>query len=368
MSTTRENAPVRISGLDGLRAISILLVLMSHGWATIPSVGQWGWLEPYVGNASLGVTTFFVISGYLITHLLRNEWQQTGTISLRSFYIRRILRIWPAFYTYLIVVALLRSQGWIHTDYGDIGFAGAFLTNYEHLFRSATNDSYWFVGHFWTLSLEEQFYLLWPAAIVLVGLPRAPRIAGAIILAAPVLRVVSYFLWPDSRAQLSMMLHTAADPIMIGCLAALWQGQPSFESFLRRFAAWWWPLVASLAVLVGSAWFTGHFHGAYKLTLGVTFNSCAIVFLMLWVVRHPQSRLGSFLSTPVMRGLGVLSYSLYLWQQLFLTPMNHTLSGSFPLNLLACLAAAAASYCLIERPFLSLRRRFRPPAVMQAAR
>lgn len=348
----------RIPGLDGLRAVSILLVLIGHGATSISQDGRWMRLVPYVGNATLGVTTFFVISGYLITFLLRKEWEKTATIDIRAFYTRRVLRIFPAFYTFLFVVTLLRATGYITTTYSDIGVSGLFLTNYKHLFGLPTNDDYWFVGHFWTLSLEEQFYLFWPVTFLVFGIVRAPRIALSIVLLAPVIRVISYFAWPSARGQLAMMLHTAADPIMIGCLAALLQGRPRFERVMTRLSAWYWPLMAALFLFIGSAWLAERFRGMYSITVGMSLNGLCIAFIMLWIVTRPASLSCRLLSIPVVRHIGILSYSLYLWQQCFLTTKNSSWSGTFPLNFVACFIAAELSYWLIESPFLRLRGRF----------
>jgi peptidoglycan/LPS O-acetylase OafA/YrhL len=357
--SSQSRSDGRIAGLDGLRAISIVLVLIGHGSATIPSSYQFERYAPYLGNASLGVLTFFVISGYLITYLLRKEWEKTHTIRLQTFYLRRALRIFPAFYTYLLAIMLLRAGGWIDTTYGDIMAAGTYLTNYKARFSVPTNDDYWFVGHFWTLSLEEQFYLFWPATIFFLGLVRAPRAALLIVVATPIIRVASYFIWPSVRGQLGMMLHSAADPLMVGCLAALWQGHRTFEAVLNRFSSWIWPLLAAFFLLGVSPWLQVQFQGRYSMTIGWSLSAFAVVFILLWVVRNPESLLGRVLTTPVLRYIGILSYSLYLWQQLFLTTRNTGVFGQFPLNFVACFVAAQLSYVVVERPFLRLRDRFR---------
>jgi peptidoglycan/LPS O-acetylase OafA/YrhL len=359
-SPANEAAPRRIVGLDGLRAISILLVIVGHGWATLPAAADCADLAPYLGNATLGVTTFFVISGYLITHLLRKEWDQTGTIRLQSFYARRVLRIFPALYAYLLTLVLLRTAGWIDTTAGDLTVAATFLTNYRHVLPLPTNDDYWFVGHFWTLALEEQFYLLWPLLLVLVGITGGRRAAWLIVLVSPAVRVASYFLWPAARPQLGMMLHTAADPLMFGCLAALVQARPAVQRWLRARGSWAGVLATTLFLLVVSPWLATQFRGAYLMTVGRTLESVAVGYVLLWVVWHPQSRLTRVLSHPVLCHVGALSYSLYLWQQLFLTPRNTTWTGAFPVNVLMCVVAAELSYWVVEQPFLRLRGYFRP--------
>lgn len=355
-ATTSED---RIVGLDGLRAISIILVVLGHGWSKLPLASELDFANPYLGNATLGVRTFFVISGFLITYLLRREWDRTGKIWITGFYARRVLRIFPAMYTYLLVLVGLRFAGRIATTCGDLTCAALFLTDYAHFFSLPTNDDYWFVGHFWTLSLEEQFYLLWPATIVACGLARADKVALAIVVLSPLVRVVSYLAFPGLRPQIPIMLHTAADPIMIGCLAAIWSGRPRFESALARLSSWYWPCGAIVFVGFIAPWLAERFRGTYDQTIGVTLSCLAVTFVMLWVIRRPSSRATKLLSIPLLTHIGVLSYSLYLWQQLFLAP-GERWSKVFPLELCACFIAAEASYRLIEQPILRLRRRFRP--------
>jgi peptidoglycan/LPS O-acetylase OafA/YrhL len=354
-----RGAGVRIIGLDGLRAVSILLVLFGHGCATLPDPQRYGSMSIFAANASLGVTTFFVVSGFLITYLLRREWEESGKIALRAFYARRVLRIFPALYTYLLAVTLLRAGGWINTTYDDLAVAGTFITNYKHVLPVATNDDYWFVGQFWTLALEEQFYLFWPATVLAFGLAGARKTALAIVLASPFVRVASYFVWPEARAQLGMMLHTAADPIMVGCVAALWLGNPTFERLLGKWFAPRWPLLVTLFLLLVSPWLAARYHGMYVMTVGMSANNIGIAFVVLWIIRNPGSRAAGLLSIPVVRYVGVLSYSLYLWQQMFLTTKNHTWTGEFPVNFVMCFVAAALSYHVVERPFLRLRDRHR---------
>src|SRR5207244_737970 len=124
-------------------------------------------IMPYLANGGLGVHVFFVLSGFLITHLLRREVQKTGAVDLLAFYMRRVLRIFPALYTYLLTLTVLAVLGVITTSPGELVRAGTFFTNYAFLITRESAGGYWFVGHFWTLSLEEQFYLFWPLIILL---------------------------------------------------------------------------------------------------------------------------------------------------------------------------------------------------------
>ena len=354
----------RIRGLDGLRALSMALVLVQHGRASFSTeYAPIRFLVDLLANGTLGVTTFFVISGYLITYLLRKEFTQTGRISLSAFYVRRALRIFPALYVYLAVIALLRCAGVLETTPGDFVVAGCFLSNYRHAFldpvTDATMNGFWFLGHFWTLALEEQFYLLWPFAVVLAGTVRAPRVSLAIIVLAPLLRVLTYFAWPASRGQLGGMVHCAGDSLMFGCLLALWQGRPGIEELVKRYHHWTMPVAALVFLLVVSPELGERFRGSYSMTLGISLNSLAITSILLWIISHQYGVVVRCLEFTPLRFLGVLSYSIYLWQQLVLAPSNSTWAASFPMNMVLCVVLGWLSYRFVETPFLLLRDRLR---------
>src|ERR1700722_8365542 len=172
----------RIASLDGLRAISIALVV---GYHAINAATQVKSHRDYVGpwehlfNGGLGVSIFFVISGFLITHLLLREMKKSGTISLKDFYIRRTFRIWPAFFFYLGIIVLLYWMHLIGIARRGVVAAGAFVYNYvPHVGNPL-------VAHSWSLSVEEQFYLFWPVVLLALGSRRATVIALIIVLVCP---------------------------------------------------------------------------------------------------------------------------------------------------------------------------------------
>jgi hypothetical protein len=132
-----------------------------------------------LGN--LGVRTFFVISGFLITTLLLDERAATGSISLKKFYLRRVFRIFPASYVYIAIIALLSALGVITLKHNDLLCAVTYTVN-NHYERS------WWVGHLWSLSVEEQFYLLWPAVMVWLGTKKAFWVAVVTVILAPLFR------------------------------------------------------------------------------------------------------------------------------------------------------------------------------------
>jgi peptidoglycan/LPS O-acetylase OafA/YrhL len=203
----------RVPSLDGLRALSIMLVLLSHAQGTrgflVRSAFQyWGDL------GHLGVRVFFVISGFLITGLLLREVETTGSISLKGFYLRRFFRIFPAYYAYIAVIALCAYWHRVVLSKDDLLYALTYTMNY-HSARS------WLVGHAWSLSVEEQFYLLWPAVVAFGRRRGALRVAAVAVLLAPILKMSTYYFLPSWRPTMGESFQTVADTLAVGCLLAI---------------------------------------------------------------------------------------------------------------------------------------------------
>jgi peptidoglycan/LPS O-acetylase OafA/YrhL len=293
---------------------------------------------------------------------LQKEWAKTGNISLRDFYLRRILRIFPAFYTYLMVLAVLSVAGFLSIAWSHFLDAGLFLWNYKHIWDSSVGEGNWLLGHIWTLSLEEQFYLLWPLSLLLLRPRGAMWLALALIFVMPSCRIASYFLLPAWRGQLLMMLHTGADAIMFGCFLALTLNTARVSGILYRFRHPIWPIFSCLFVWMVSPTIgillPGHLGGGYEISLGRSLAGMCVAFLVAWLLKHPESLAGKLLNSRLMIHLGVLSYSLYLWNPLFLTSPNKTWTGIFPLNLVCTYLAALLCYHLIEKRFLKMKGKF----------
>jgi peptidoglycan/LPS O-acetylase OafA/YrhL len=347
--------------LDGLRALSISLVLIGHATSALAFTSLPARLGISVlGNGGLGVQVFFVISGFLITHLLLAEHRRNGSSNLRQFYIRRVFRICPAFYTLILVVAALSVVGILDASRKDVLHAATFTWLYNY------GEHNWFLGHSWSLSVEEQFYLLWPAALVLLGSKRARWLALGIILAVPLAR--AGMVLTTSKALRRVCYIPSAgrfDVLMFGCVAALiWQSRRLQSALHGR-------VVPSLCLLLSiSAIATSAMKQLAPALAGrllfVTFADTIIglgIFAgILFVVSRPRSAIGWVLNRPLLAWLGTLSYSLYLWQQLFLVPDPKSPIQKMPLNLLLALLAGAASFYLIERPATRLRvRLFKDP-------
>ena len=207
----------RISSLDGLRAVSILLVVGAHSISPdrYPTAFS---LFGHLGNT--GVRVFFLISGFLITSLLLKEHAASGSISLPKFYMRRVIRIFPAFYVYVGVLALLAWIGRIQLLPGDMLHSLTYTMNYHH-------ERSWYVNHLWSLSVEEQFYLLWPAALLIAGPRRALKGAAAAIVIVPFIRLWIYLdfaqrqpISPYYATALDRYFQAVCDSLATGCVVA----------------------------------------------------------------------------------------------------------------------------------------------------
>jgi len=347
-------ASKRIPTLDGLRAISITLVLLNHLVGTqyyparLSPLGQFG---------NFGVRVFFVISGYLITSLLIKEQGRSGSISLKNFYLRRVFRIFPAAYTYILVLGLLNARFGILRQH-DLFFAATYLTNF-HLNRA------WYVGHLWSLAVEEQFYMLWPVVLAFWGIKRGSRVALATILLSPAARVVSWYALPAMRERIGEMFFTVADPIAFGCLLALqrrWLWEQRW--YLAIMKSRWFFLVPVAALALR---FTGQ-HPMINFVIAQPLMNIGIVLTLDWCMSHANSPVGRFLDWKPIAFLGTLSYSLYLWQTLFLNHFSQTPWTAFPINIIFALVVALASYKLVEQPFLKLKEMLQAKPVSAPSR
>ena len=355
--------------LDGLRGLAILAVLAFH-LGLLP-------------GGSLGVDIFFVLSGFLITALLAEEWQRRGSISLKAFYLRRGLRLLPAFLTLLLLVAL--SSLWIQSAEqararrSEVIVAACYLANWPMLHQIGMP----LLGYTWSLSVEEQFYLIWP--MCLYGMLRRKwshrqilLVVCAGILVSASHRMVLYELHRLPRSEkaahvmrLYMGLDTRADSLLVGCLVGLlasWNRLPQS----RRFV--FWVGVASLVSVASLSYLalnrcldhSQYYHGLF------TAVALMVGVIIVRLLSGP-SRLGSLLleSFPLVY-VGRVSYGLYLFHMPIISWLRPAgLGWRYPAMTLLVVgltvAAALLSYYGIERPCLRLKDRLRHRASITAA-
>ena len=333
------NSDQRIRSLDGCRAIAILLVIYSHlqfsKTGSFPDLFDWG---------TLGVFIFFVISGFLITTILQKELLQARSRSLRNFYIRRVFRIFPPLLFLLVGVGILKKLGLATVSGRAIVFSLSFLRNYYP-------GPYRILHHLWSLSVEEQFYLVWPFVLSRFSKKFAGKLLVAIIIIVPIVRLGT-LLWLGPK----LVWHTeqVADGLAYGCLLAIKQK----ELRASRFYGWLSKSYLSFAlplVLVAAACTYPPilYEGISKSVIFLTV-ALSIDILILRSTSLP----GRILNFPPLVWIGKISYSLYLWQQIFLIVKHGDQPYAwFPLNLALALVCAMISYYLIEGPAIRLGRK-----------
>jgi peptidoglycan/LPS O-acetylase OafA/YrhL len=330
-----------VPALDALRGVAILLVLMAH-------MGGENELLP---GGRLGVDLFFVLSGFLITSLLLTEWSEKGKVSLRAFYRRRALRLVPALLAMLAayvavsgVLSLFGRTDTVHTLTG-AALGALYLINLASAFFEF--DAPPGLGHLWSLGQEEQFYLLWPPVLLATLWLRArPQILivglYALIVALGVWK--ASLIFDDNLARRFYAPDTHSDPILIGCLAGLGY---SFGRIRRLPATVVWPSLAVTILVIATLVEPNARHHLFTRPI----FAFAAAALILACVLEPGSRFVQLVNVRLLRGLGRISYGLYLWH----LPIFALVGWKFGLP--ASIAVALLSYRYVELPFLRRKRR-----------
>jgi peptidoglycan/LPS O-acetylase OafA/YrhL len=347
-----------IPTLDGWRAVAIIAVMASHaGHSYSAPLGRDSFFDR-ISSGTHGVNLFFAISGLLITSRLLEEWDTAGRVSLKRFYIRRAFRILPPALLYLACVALLGAIGLLPVVREEFVAATFFYRNYLPAILGPGGAGF-FTSHYWSLGVEEHFYLFWPALLLFAGRKRALPVAIVVAVLVAV--------WRHFEAWREIMLYNAIQPtyfarsdtridsIMWGVVAALALSRPDVRAFIERY-------LSTIVMLAFVA-----LYGAIVFRYGTrpTFWEAMIVpVIVVGTVLRPHSVVGKVLESSVMRWIGRLSYSLYLWEFFFVyypgVPTTLGVWQTFPVNLIAAVACAAASYYLVERPLVRLGHRIAP--------
>jgi peptidoglycan/LPS O-acetylase OafA/YrhL len=394
MAATDRSAQARayIPGLDGLRALAILLVFQFHVVVVTVYLTPLDKRSPFdeflfklFGNGYIGVDLFFVISGFLITSILLDA--KSSTSYLRSFYARRVLRIFPVYYAFVLYLVLLPS--WRDMD------------GYFEKFESVPDHQWWFwlymsnipqslpdtaVGgpgfpstHLWSLAIEEQFYIVWPLVVLACSRRWLLRVCVAAVGGALVFRVVASLDIASSWASpLTPYFFTPArlDPLAIGALIACVDLDGVARVRTRRYA----PFVCagSLLVLCGlGIWHQGlppdepWVHRVGFSALALLFGSC----IVLLVMAPRETALHKLMSGATLRSIGKYSYAMYLFHPIVLAELGNRVSeagyfpriaGGFAASLLVydfialsmTFGLAWISWQVLEGPILRLKRRF----------
>ena len=314
--------------LDGLRGVAILAVLGSH--TGVPGFSD--------GGGGAGVTLFFVLSGFLITSLLLAEREKAGRVDLRAFYVRRALRLFPALAAVLIVTAVLLILGAMPqearegTNYG-IVFLG--VIGYVANWVFVAGQSIGMLGHTWSLAVEEQFYIVWPA-LLLAGM-RIGRARLALLVLLLIFLDTPYRLFLDLHggfAHVFVGTDSRGDALLFGCVLALLETR-------------WHPIVGWIG-LIGVGALAATWPGDPGLGAQILFIPGAAIVSTLAVAGCP-----TVLAWRPLAFIGKISYGLYLWHGLVI--WWHI---PWPVEVPLCIAIACVSYFVLEQRFLRLKDRF----------
>ncbi len=327
--------------LNGLRAISIIMVLIHHFILMYN-----GYFQNLLFIGPLGVNVFFVISGFLITTLCIKEKVKTKKLSLRSFYFRRALRILPLAYLYIIVIVILNYI--FNLDISAVSiFSSVFFVANLSYFKKLKFD--WGLAHYWSLSVEEQFYLFFPFFIK-KNMGLFVTLLLFICFAVPPLVYVQSISLNFNFGLLSAALRylTKFQGIAVGCLASVL----FFKGYFR------WGKINFIITLISIfCMFYLKFEAAFSLTscfsnLAISIFTC---FVVINNIQYQDNLVYKLLNLRILNLIGILSYSIYIWQQLFMSNDPKFVLSKYPINLIFLIGVPLLSYFCYERFFLKFK-------------
>lgn len=343
-----------IPSLDGLRAVAFGFVFAAHAGLS------------HIVPGAFGVTVFFFLSGYLITTLMRLEHEKTGRVSLKHFYLRRVLRIHPPFYLILVLALAGALAGLIPAD----------LEWQAVLALALHYANYWFAAHgfggipagtgvYWSLAVEEHFYLVFPFLYLwLVRLRLVPRNQAAFLLGLCALLLVWRFVLVvglDAKEdRTAIASDTRFDSLAFGCALALF-GNPALDSTKIGESTWKYVLLPSAIIGLLLTFLVRNL--VFRETLRYTIQGVCLVPVFVCAVRYPRWLPMRVLNFKPVTYIGVVSYSLYLMHQILLYAAIDRLEGKISRLTIAILVLAVALSCAalihqtVEKPFAQLRRK-----------
>jgi peptidoglycan/LPS O-acetylase OafA/YrhL len=343
----------QLAGLDGMRAIAAFTVVFYHFGIPLISGGA-------------GVLIFFVLSGFLITWLLLRENDEFGTVSLRKFYMRRSLRIFPAFYCYAAVlfgVFIIRHTRIVWPQAVSALF---YVSNYYQAINGDPNTGF---SHTWSLSIEEQFYVLWPLTFLLLrrNYRRMSLVLASSILVIWLYREALIFIFHVHQGYIYEAFDTRADHLLMGCLLAVALRTRLFPQFWNWISVRSWAAAVVVALLAISSVAESVYGPLYRDSVSFIVNPLLTAIWITQLIALRGATWWRWTSWAWVRYLGRISYSVYLYQQLTVEvprkllpqePLVVQLSATIALTVLV----ASGSHFLVERPFLKLKTRFKRTA------
>lgn len=342
-----------IPSLDGIRAVAVMMVFLSHA--------GFGHIVP----GGFGVTVFFFLSGYLITTLLREEHRQHQKINLRHFYFRRMLRIWPPLYLTLAIVAgfsFYGAFGLTKPESTPLLYQVLHLGNYYQIFGHG--QSIPGTEILWSLAVEEHFYLVWPMLFAcLYG--RLSRQRFLLLLAGICLTVLAWrctlvWYWSANIWRTYFATDTRIDSILFGCILGIWRN-PSLDNTSKK-RAWVLPILLIVSLTLLAATFVIR-SPAFRETFRYSIQGLALMPMFYAAVKASHKIPFRWLNHPALKVVGVWSYSIYLSHFFLLHILAETVGRpSWNVAILAMITSACFAWSiqiLIDRPLSVFRRRLR---------
>ena len=351
----------KIPSLDGLRAGAVLSVIAYHLHV------------PYVPEGR-GVLTFFVLSGFLITWMLLQESGKTGEVSIRNFYIRRILRIFPAFYVFLVLSLAAR---WITIGWPNRVLLYDYLSSFSYTsnYRLALTPNIPHTApHTWALSVEEQFYLLWPCLFVAFhkNLRRLTYLLVGTIALINIHRLLLFYGFHANEEWLTYSFDTRADHILIGCLLAVLLKRGVWTRFWNGITLRTWVSLIPFLLIISSIAIALHHGLAYRIAVGFAVDPLLTAIFLVQVIALGNSKLWGWLNWNVTAYLGKISYGMFLYHMLANRLVidllgRHSLWFHLPAVVAVSAFFGTCSFYLIEKRFLRLKSKFTDKTVPTVA-
>ncbi|WP_158911094.1 acyltransferase family protein [Edaphobacter sp.] len=359
-TSQKKQVPVRpksgyIKTLDGWRTIAVGAVILYHARGITIGGANFSKLQNF---GDRGVQLFFAISGILICSRLLEEQRMHGHISLRGFYIRRVFRIQPAAIVFLATVGILAIVGTLHPT---LPASLSSLFCYRNFYEAAngvTSPDDRYTTHFWSLAVEEHFYLLLPSLLIFGRKKIIPLLTALSVI---------FFLWPPIAHHFKIFdsplaawrTDMALRDLLVPALLAVLLTKPAFRTWMTKISSRnALILLTIVALLLSQFLLKGHLMGEM--------TCIGFPLMVISTMLHPEGWIGRLLETRPFLFIGRISYSLYLWQELFFLHRKDDSSLRFlqsaPWNLIAVLVCAILSYYVVERPLMRLGHRLAPPA------
>jgi len=348
----KSKGEFHIPSLDGLRALSFALVFAAHAGLD------------HIVPGGFGVTVFFFLSGFLITTLMRREFDKRGTVSLKNFYVRRALRILPPFYSVLLVASLLTLVGVLPGKL-EASAVLAQALHYANFWMIHVGADGFAAGTavYWSLAVEEHFYLLFPLLFLLLNRLGATRKTQALVLfglCALILvwRIVLVQVMGSESIRTYIGSDTRFDSILFGCALAIY-GNPMLDAPTTSDRLWKYLLLPlGIAGLLASFLIRGP---VFRETLRYSLQGVSLLPVFVCAMRFPEWAPMRLLNLKPLAFVGVLSYSLYLIHQVALFALTSVIAAPVPRALLALLIALALAWLMrevVEKPCARLRKHF----------